>query len=46
MGVGQEQRDQRSLSSFHISQQIVDVRHISPSRGAFFYPGLCFIGAL
>lgn len=44
MGVGQEQRDLRSLSSFHISQQIVDVMHISLSRGDFFffYPSLVF----
>ncbi len=42
MGVGQEQRDQRSLSSFHISQQIVDVMHISLSRGDFFLSGLVF----
>lgn len=36
MRVGQEQRDQRSLSLFHISPVIVDVMHISLSRGAYF----------
>lgn len=37
MGVGQEQWDWRPLSSFHISQHIVDVMHIPLSRGDFFF---------
>lgn len=43
MGVGQEQRHQGSLSSFHISQQIVDVMHISLSRGARFSIQACVL---
>lgn len=43
MGAGQEQRDQRSLSSFHISQQIVDVIHISLSRDDFFSTKACVL---